>query len=123
MNTVLNSWKEIASYLDRGVRTVQRWQKSEELPVHRIGSGRRAPVFAFVAEIDLWLHESHNRSDQVSRATALRTDSRRIRKDTHLLITRLHAEVAKLTDNVRGSVARYESRQANRRANAASGNK
>lgn len=123
MNTVLNSWKEIAGYLGRGVRTVQRWQKSEELPVHRIGSGRRAPVFAFPAEIDLWLHELHNRPDQVSRATALRTDSRRIRKDTQVLIRRLHAEVAKLTDSVRFSVARFESPQGNRRATAPSSNK
>jgi hypothetical protein len=32
----LDSWKEIASYLGRGVRTVQRWECEEGLPVHRL---------------------------------------------------------------------------------------
>ena len=31
----LDSWKEIASYLERTVRTVQRWEKKDGLPVHR----------------------------------------------------------------------------------------
>jgi hypothetical protein len=53
---LLNSWKEIAQYLDRGVRTAQRWERSG-LPVHRIGSGPRCPVIAFPKEIDAWLHQ------------------------------------------------------------------
>jgi len=51
----LNSWKEIASYLGRGVRTVQRWEADLQLPVHRIGTGDRSPVFAFKAELDNWM--------------------------------------------------------------------
>lgn len=34
-NERLDSWKEIASYLKRDVRTVQRWERREGLPVHR----------------------------------------------------------------------------------------
>jgi len=52
---VLNSWKEIAQYFDRGVRTVQRWETDLSLPVHRIGKNNRGPVFAFRAELDRWL--------------------------------------------------------------------
>jgi hypothetical protein len=52
----LNSWKEIASYLDRGVRTVQRWERDSQLPVHRLGTGKVGPVFAFPSELDLWLN-------------------------------------------------------------------
>jgi len=51
----LNSWKEIAQYLDRGVRTIQRWEHGLGLPVHRIGKGRRSPVFATASELNLWL--------------------------------------------------------------------
>ena len=51
----LNSWKEIASYLGRGVRTVQRWEKYG-LPVRRLGNGFRAPVAADVSELDRWFH-------------------------------------------------------------------
>jgi hypothetical protein len=33
----LNGWKEIAAYLGRSVRTVQRWEKDFGLPVRRFG--------------------------------------------------------------------------------------
>lgn len=52
---MLNSWKEIATYLDRGVRTVQRWERDLRLPVHRIGAGKRSPVFASVHELKFWM--------------------------------------------------------------------
>jgi len=51
----LNSWKEIAAYLDRDPRTVQMWEKNEELPVHRIAHRARASVYAYTGEIDAWL--------------------------------------------------------------------
>jgi hypothetical protein len=49
----LDSWKEIAAYLRRGVRTVQRWERVAGLPVRRIGSERGA-VYAFRSELDAW---------------------------------------------------------------------
>ncbi len=52
---ILNSWKEIAAYLNRGVRTVQRWERDLRLPVHRIGKGPRSPVYASVPELRFWL--------------------------------------------------------------------
>ncbi|HEV2697798.1 MAG TPA: hypothetical protein VGU90_07385 [Terriglobales bacterium] len=52
---LLNSWKDICAYLSRGVRTVQRWEETQQLPVYRIGIGSRAPVFAFKHELDAWL--------------------------------------------------------------------
>ena len=33
----LDSWKEIAAYLDRDVTKVQRWEKREGMPVSRNG--------------------------------------------------------------------------------------
>jgi len=51
----LASWKEIAAYLDRDVRTVQRWEKAEGLPVHRHLHDKQGSVFAFRLEVDAWL--------------------------------------------------------------------
>lgn len=51
----LDSWKEIAGYLGRDVRTVIRWEKDKGLPVHRVPGGKRHAVFAYVVEIDAWL--------------------------------------------------------------------
>lgn len=50
----LHSWKEIAAYLDRGVRTVQRWEHTEGLPVHRHAHAKRDSVYAYVEELDAW---------------------------------------------------------------------
>lgn len=52
---ILNSWKEIAQYLNRGVRTVQRWEEELQLPVRRLRPSGRSPVIARRSEIDLWL--------------------------------------------------------------------
>ena len=56
---LLNSWKEVASYLGRGVRTVQRWEKIG-LPVRRLGHGSRAPVIAFTSDIDRWMQQARS---------------------------------------------------------------
>jgi Tol biopolymer transport system component len=50
----LDSWKEIATHLRRDVRTVQRWEKEEGLPVHRLLHGKQGTVYAHAAEIDAW---------------------------------------------------------------------
>ncbi|MGE5362374.1 MAG: hypothetical protein ACM3NQ_25440 [Bacteroidales bacterium] len=51
---VLNSWKEIAAYLDRDVRTVMRWERTRGLPVHRLPGGPKAGVYALPAELESW---------------------------------------------------------------------
>lgn len=50
----LDSWKAIAAYLNRDIRTVQRWEREEGLPVHRHPHKQRDTVFASTAEIDTW---------------------------------------------------------------------
>jgi len=52
---LLDSWKEIAVFLQRGVRTVQRWEREEGLPVHRHRHSRGGTVFALAPEIQKWL--------------------------------------------------------------------
>jgi hypothetical protein len=53
-NERLDSWKAIADYLGRDVRTLRRWEE-QGLPVRRVGGGRGSSVFAFKSEIDDWL--------------------------------------------------------------------
>jgi len=50
----LDSWKEISAYLRRTVRTVQRWEQTEHLPVHRIAHDKRSTVYAYKRELDGW---------------------------------------------------------------------
>ena len=63
---ILNSWKEIAVYLGRGVRTVQRWEQELALPVCRPRGRSRNAVLAFKRELDEWLTRianEHSASD------------------------------------------------------------
>src|SRR5256885_12128234 len=55
----LDSWKEIAVYLNRDVTTVQRWEKREGMPVHRHLHSRVGSVYASRAELGEW-PESRN---------------------------------------------------------------
>jgi TolB-like protein len=50
----LDSWKAIARYLGRSVRTVRRWEADEGLPVHRHMHRSLASVYAFKSELDTW---------------------------------------------------------------------
>src|SRR5262249_26465525 len=51
----LDSWKEIAVYLGREVRTVQRWERFEGLPVRRLFHRKASSVYAYSQELDGWL--------------------------------------------------------------------
>jgi hypothetical protein len=53
----LESWKEIASYLRRDKRTVQRWEKEYGLPVHRLQLNSGSTVYAYTSELDAWYAE------------------------------------------------------------------
>ena len=50
----LDSWKEIAAYLNRSERTVRRWESSEDLPVHRLHHDKRGSIYAYTRELDAW---------------------------------------------------------------------
>jgi TolB-like protein/tetratricopeptide (TPR) repeat protein len=57
----LESWGEIASYLRRDIRTVQRWEKYLSLPVRRLQIGKLGSVYAFRSELDKWYQERQPR--------------------------------------------------------------
>ena len=53
----LQSWKDIAAYLERDVRTAHRWEREEGLPVRRHRVDGRSSVYAYSSEIDSWRAE------------------------------------------------------------------
>src|SRR6266478_6893790 len=60
----LDSWKEIAAYLNRDVTTVQRWEKREGMPVHRHQHDRMGSVYAFSSELDAWVQSRRLRLEE-----------------------------------------------------------
>ncbi|HEU5410639.1 MAG TPA: hypothetical protein VFU57_06440 [Candidatus Acidoferrales bacterium] len=67
----LDSWKEIAAYLNYSERTVRRWE-AEGLPVHRRAHKRRAAIYAYRDEIDAWWNGGRARLEQAERLEAER---------------------------------------------------
>jgi hypothetical protein len=90
---LLNSWKEIAAYMGRGVRTVQRWERDLALPVRRLGN-ERTIVRAHKREIDCWLHGAPQRSDlrmsstRSSGISRLSENRERMKRRSHELVER-----------------------------------
>jgi TolB-like protein/Flp pilus assembly protein TadD len=66
----LESWKEIAVYLNRDVTTVQRWEKREGMPVRRHLHDKRGSVYAVPAELDAWRRTRGPRADESPKADA-----------------------------------------------------
>jgi TolB-like protein len=50
----LDSWKSVASFLHRDIRTVQRWEAQEGLPIYRHQGSQHSPIHAYKSEIETW---------------------------------------------------------------------
>ena len=110
-NEVLNSWKEIARYLNRGVRTAQRWEAELGLPVRRPRSKGRSPVIALRSEIDLWLKTSMQGKQDgngLDRFDALMAESRNLRLTSQQLRDNMRRACAELARSVAALVESME---------------
>jgi len=87
---ILNSWKEIAAHVGRGVRTVQRWERELGFPVHRPRGKDRSAVIAIKAEVNAWLRNP----PADTHAPATYGEFGKLRDDLHmnarLLVQRAH---------------------------------
>lgn len=73
---LLSSWKDIANYLASSVRTVQRWEAKEGLPVRRpasIGS-KKGVVLLYRKDADAW-NACRRRNSTRQRQDQVRTDA------------------------------------------------
>jgi Tol biopolymer transport system component len=74
----LESWKEIAAYLRRGVTTVQRWEQQDGLPVHRLPHAKKGSIFAIKSELDDWWQARAQLVDAPQRDHAVPAEPRRL---------------------------------------------
>ena len=110
MPDILSSWKEIAAYLGKGVRTVQRWERELGLPVHRPDARRERIVMAFEEELARWV-QGQKQMVQPPMANVLRPSDHRALKNTAVLVERmknLTSVAAELHDEVVKSLERME---------------
>ncbi len=112
---VLTCWKDIANYMGKGVRTVQRWEQEFGLPVRRpLGSNKKA-VLARPSDLDTWvalrcsarvpvpLTPSGKRQDSVIRLAALSAQiqtARQLRDDNRLLLGEVRSALHSLQQQI-----------------------
>ncbi len=99
-SAVLSSWKEIAAYLGKGVRTVQRWERELRLPVRRPVASNKRIVIALPAELDNWVQ----RNLSVSGANAGSGNA----VARHAAVKRMQSLLAHMNEEMRKVQARTE---------------
>ena len=100
---ILSGWKEIANYLGKGVRTIQRYECGLGLPIRRPAGRSMGPVIATKAEIDAWITARPIREG--FRLSLHRADNAAI-KGLNQGVTELHRlreESAELRHEIRGA--------------------
>ncbi len=94
MSKMLSSWKEIAHFFGKGVRTVQRWEKTLDLPIHRPPGAPSNVVLARTSDLEEWMHRG-----PVSRASEGAGLPSSMESIAHML-SELEQEILELSDAV-----------------------
>jgi tetratricopeptide (TPR) repeat protein len=71
----LDSWKEIAGFFNKDVRTVRRWEKERNLPVHRAPGKPGGSVYAFEGELTEWLNSPSYSAEETIAAEKVESPS------------------------------------------------
>jgi len=98
---LLTSWKEIANFLGKGVRTVQRWEATLGLPVIRPADNCSGIVMARPSDLEAWVLNGRQPSRRSAKGsqqidTATRATFAECVRELH----RCHAEAKALFDQV-----------------------
>lgn len=78
---VLTGWKEIAHYLKKGVRTVQRYEREFSLPIRRVSGNATGSVIATRMDLDKWLSDSRARTDSIVGLTSIAQRHNQLKAD------------------------------------------
>ncbi len=98
----LDSWKEIAVYLGREVRTAQRWERREGLPVHRHCHPKGNSVWALKGEIDVWLHSRNRAASEPAPKEECAEPAAQVLNPTPLAAARMQAKSRSWLQNAAG---------------------
>ncbi len=125
---VLSGWKDIARYMGKGVRTVQRYERNLGLPVRRPAGKPRGSVVAAKSDLDLWVRSSATAQESFNRKTLnieayliaevqnglreraeLHAEMMRLRKDLRTSVEKVHASILRLRQQLNETRRRHDS--------------
>lgn len=93
---VFSSWKEIAAYLGKGIRTVQRWERQAELPIRRPSNSCNR-ILAFRSELNDWIVASNSKQPVKTKDEMIAQLESQLAQ-ARAEIARLHLELALLLE-------------------------
>jgi hypothetical protein len=99
---VLSSWKEIAAFFGKGVRTVQRWEHELNLPVRRPYGSDKKIVFASTADLSRWMGQQPPSSQPV----ALHEAFERVQR-MRALVQKMQKQTERLQSNTERLLQHY----------------
>ena len=103
---VFSGWKDVANYLGKSVRTVQRYERELGLPIRRPAPKASVAVIATKAELDAWISASPLRAAR--RRTEVTANNSGMLKEFRTQVKELHQlrdEAAQLRQAVNASLA------------------
>jgi hypothetical protein len=107
-NCIFTSWKEIAAFLGKGVRTVQRWERDYNLPVLRPNGKPLGVVSASRIELEAWWASHWSRGGNgnggpspVPGAHASALESIRVARELHSVNQQLLQQLMQSAESVR----------------------
>jgi hypothetical protein len=102
VNKMLSSWKEIAHFFGKGVRTVQRWEKTLNLPIRRPPGAPSNVVLARTSDLEAWMHRGHGK------AAVANEDKGVELPQTLVLLTELESEIRAVVARAGGSLPSHD---------------
>ena len=103
---VFSGWKDVANYLGKSVRTVQRYERELGLPIRRPAAKATIAVIATKTELDAWISASHLRA--AVRYSEVAANNSGMLKEFRMHVKELHQlrhETAQLRQAVHASLA------------------
>ena len=101
MNKMLSSWKEIAHFFGKGVRTVQRWEKTLDLPIRRPPGAPSNVVLARTSDLEAWMHRGPGKA-------AVTEPDQDEARDIAVVLVELENELRAMIQNAGGHMPAHE---------------
>ncbi len=116
MSEVLSSWKDVAAYLGKSVRTVQRWEAELALPIHRPHERQQRIILAYPDELKKWV--GLRQGNGPGKANQVRLENNKSRLMAQ--VKRLHSLSEALQQRTAASLDRAQRTRTLARRNSAS---
>ena len=107
---IVSGWKDIANYLGKGVRTVQRYEREGGLPVRRPSHKKAGSVLATKHDLNVWIAGMPFRTSIALERTRLETSDEPVfqsLKRNFAEAVRLYEQMVRLRDDLHNSVEMF----------------